>query len=78
MKFTILVAAAAASLCGCAGPIAPVTDQSAAPELVYRTGSNIPVRRAPMTKEEKEQQAQESQRALEGMQRSGPGISTKQ
>ena len=74
MKFTILVAAAAASLCGCAGPIAPVTDQSAAPELVYRTGSNIPVRRAPMTKEEKQQQAEESQRALDTIQRSGPTV----
>ena len=78
MKFIILVAAAAAFLGGCASTDAPVTEQTPASELVYRTGSNIPVRRAPMTKEEKEQQAQESQRALEGMQRSGPGISTKQ
>ena len=74
MKLIVLVAAAAALLGGCASTDAPVTEQTPASELVYRTGSNIPVRHAPMTKEEKEQQTQESQKALEGIQRSGPTV----
>ena len=42
-------------------------------ELVYRTGSNIPVREKPMTKEEKDARTAESQRALQQMQTTGAG-----
>ena len=79
MKSIILIAAAAASLGGCASTDAPATNQSAPSELVYRTGSNIPIRNSkPMTKEEKEQQAEESKRSLEAIQRGGPGATKPQ
>jgi hypothetical protein len=43
-------------------------------EPVYRTGSNIAIRdRAPMTKEEREAQADESRRALQQLQKTGAG-----
>ena len=66
---TVLVAA------GCASTDATDNKQAAQPaELVYRTGSNIPVRdKTPMTKEEKEKQAEDSRRALQQMQTTGAG-----
>jgi len=43
-------------------------------ELVYRTGSNIPVRdKTPMTAEEKEKRAEESRRTMEQMRSTGAG-----
>jgi hypothetical protein len=43
-------------------------------ELVYRTGSNIPVRdKTPMTAEEKEKRAEESRRTMQQMQTTGAG-----
>lgn len=80
MKFIILaVAAAAAALAGCAANSTTTAAEPTPPsELVYRTGSNIPVRnRAPATPEEKERQAEESKRALESMQRTGAGTPLK-
>ena len=78
MKFVILFAAAAASLGGCASVDAPATEPTPATELIYRTGSNIPIRdRTPLTKEEKEQRAEESKRMLESMQRTGAGVPQK-
>ena len=60
---------------GCASTDATDNKQAAQPaELVYRTGSNIPVRdKTPMTKEEKEKQADESRRAMQQMQTTGAG-----
>jgi hypothetical protein len=60
---------------GCAsGP----QDANAAPassgEVVYRTGSNIPVRdKTPMTAEEQEKRAEESRRTMQQMQTTGIG-----
>ena len=73
MKSIILVAAfAAALLGGCATTDAPPAEQDNATELVYRTGSNIPIRNAkPLTKEEKERQTEQSQRDLERAQKTG-------
>jgi len=60
---------------GCASTDAGDTQQATQPvELVYRTGSNIAVRdKTPMTKEEKEKQAEASRRALQQMQTTGAG-----
>ena len=72
MKFILLFTAIVASLAGCASTGAPATAQTESSELTYRTGSNIPIRTAtPMTKEEKERQAEESKRSLEAAQRGG-------
>jgi hypothetical protein len=75
MKMTLsLMAASAVLLAGCASTDAPGTAQTAPAELVYRTGSNIPVRNAtPQTPEEKQRQAEESQRTMQQMQRTGAG-----
>jgi hypothetical protein len=61
---------------GCASTEGAATTQAEPkPEPVYRTGSNIPVRdKTPMTKEEKEKQAQDSQRTLEQMRATGAGF----
>jgi hypothetical protein len=58
---------------GCAGSTAPSPDNAApATELVYRTGSHIPIKDAqPMTKEEREKQAEATRAALERQQRGG-------
>jgi hypothetical protein len=58
---------------GCASSTAPSPDNAGpAPELVYRTGSNIPIKNVqPMTKEEREKQAEETRAALERQQRGG-------
>jgi len=60
---------------GCASADGANTSQAAQPaELVYRTGSNIPIRdKTPMTKEEKEKQAEDSRRALQQIQTTGAG-----
>jgi hypothetical protein len=60
---------------GCAaGPETDAQRQNGSEELVYRTGSHIPVRdKTPMTKEEKERQADESRRTLQQMQSTGAG-----
>jgi len=73
MKSIIPVAAVAAVLLGgCATADAPPAEQNNSTELVYRTGSNIPIRNAkPLTKEEKERQTEQSQRDLERAQRTG-------
>ena len=56
MKSFILAATAVAALAGCAtSTVAPNAEQTPATDLVYRTGSHIPIRdKTPMTKEEKE------------------------
>lgn len=79
MKSIILiVVAAVAVLSGCAdAPVANADDQNAPTELVYRTGSNIPVRTKALTKEEKEQRTEESKRTMESLQRTGPGAPLK-
>ena len=66
---TVLIAS------GCASTDGADTKQTAQPaELVYRTGSNIPVRdKTPMTKEEREKQTEDSRRALQQMQTTGAG-----
>lgn len=58
---------------GCASSTAPSSDNAAAaPELVYRTGSHIPIKDAqPMTKEAREKQAETTRAALERQQRGG-------
>jgi len=55
---------------GCASTETAGTPQAAErPEPVYRTGSNIRLRdKKPMTKEEKERQAEDSSRWLQEMQ----------
>lgn len=76
MKFIILAAATAtaAALAGCASTETAPAAQAQPAELVYRTGSNIPVRsRTPVTQEEKDKQTEDSKRALESMQRTGAG-----
>ena len=74
MKHLSLTAALAVTLAGCAGANAPETAQTGPAELVYRTGSNIPVRNTtPQTPEEKQKQAEESQRSMQQMQRTGAG-----
>jgi hypothetical protein len=76
MKSFILAALCATALAGCATSTgAPVEEPTPATELVYRTGSHIPIRdRTPMTKEEREKQAADSQRSLQQMQSTGAGI----
>ena len=66
---TVLIAS------GCASTdTTTTTTEAPRGELVYRTGSNIPVRdKAPMTKEEQEKQAVEAQRGLQQMQTTGAG-----
>jgi len=66
---TVLIAS------GCASTDGTTTQQATQPaELVYRTGSNIPVRdKTPITKEEKDKQAEDSRRALQQMQTTGIG-----
>lgn len=66
---TVLIAS------GCASADGTNTQQATQPaELVYRTGSNIPIRdKTPLTKEEKERQAEDSRRALQQMQTTGAG-----
>ena len=75
MKSFILAATAVAALAGCAtSTVAPNAEQTSATDLVYRTGSHIPIRdKTPMTKEEKEKQAEDSRRALQQMQTTGAG-----
>jgi len=75
MKSFILAATAVAALAGCAtSTVAPDAEQTPATDLVYRTGSHIPIRdKTPMTKEEKEKQAEDSRRALQQMQTTGAG-----
>ncbi|HKX41010.1 MAG TPA: hypothetical protein VJO99_07615 [Burkholderiaceae bacterium] len=60
---------------GCASTEGADTKQTAQPtELIYRTGSNIPIReKTPMTAEEKAKQTEDSQRALQQMQATGAG-----
>ena len=56
-------------LAGCAsGPQDAVDPQASRGELTFRTGSNIPVRDKPMSKEDKEKQTEESRRALDDLQ----------
>ena len=66
---TVLIA------CGCASTDGADTKQATQPtELVYRTGSNIPIRdKTPLTKEEREKQSEQSRRALQQMQTTGAG-----
>jgi len=68
-----------ATVSGCASTEAAGTQQATPPtELVYRTGSNIPVRdKTPLTKEEKEKRAEDSRRALQQMQTTGAGAPLK-
>lgn len=64
---TFVAAAAVAILAaGCASTESNTTNDAApASQLVYRTGSNIPIRDSkPLTKEEKERQAEDAQRTL--------------
>jgi hypothetical protein len=62
------------SATGCASTDGAAAQQQAAPtELVYRTGSNIPVREKALTPEEKARRAEESQRALQKVQTTGAG-----
>jgi len=59
---------------GCAGTDPATVNTSQRDELVYRTGSNIPVRgKTPMTPEEKEKQAEEARRTFQQMQTTGAG-----
>ena len=59
---------------GCASTDPAIAKDSAREELVYRTGSNIPVRdKSPLTQEEKDKKAEESRRALQQMQTTGAG-----
>ena len=65
---TVLIAS------GCANTDTATANASPREELVYRTGSNIPLRdMTPMTKEEKERGAEESRRTLQQMQTTGAG-----
>ena len=57
---------------GCASTETAGDQQAERQEAVYRTGSNIRVRdKKPMTKEEKEKQAEESRQMLQDIQTSG-------
>jgi hypothetical protein len=68
---TVLIAS------GCASTDAGTTTNAPqGGEPIYRTGSNIPVRdKTAMTKEERERQAAESQRAVQPTQTTGAGNS---
>jgi len=66
---SFVLAAVAAVLAGCASTDAPTTttptEQVSTTDRVYRPGSNILVKdRTPMTKEEKEKQADEARAIL--------------
>ena len=66
---SFVLAAVAAVLAGCASTDAPITttptEQVSTTDRVYRPGSNILVKdRTPMTKEEKEKQADEARAIL--------------
>ena len=72
----VLLLLSGALLSGCAAPVdqGKPAESYRPDELVYRTGSRIPIRDAtPMTKEEKEKQAEESQRTLQQMRATGAG-----
>ena len=70
----ILTAAVTTMLVGCANVDTAGTQQNGPAELVYRTGSHIPIRNAtPLTPEEKQKQAEDSQRSMQQMQRTGAG-----
>ena len=59
---------------GCASTDPAIAKDSPREELVYRTGSNIPVRdKSPLTQEEKDKKAEESRRTLQQMQTTGAG-----
>jgi hypothetical protein len=59
---------------GCASTDPVSGDAAPREELVFRTGSNIPLRdKTPMTKEEKEKRSEESRRTLQQMQSTGAG-----
>jgi hypothetical protein len=77
MKSRLVAAAvltAALTASGCAGTDPAAVNPSQREELVYRTGSNIPVRgKTPMTPEEKEKQAEEARRTFQQMQTTGAG-----
>ena len=66
---TVLIAS------GCASTdTTGTTTEAPRGELVYRTGSNIPVReKASTTKEEQDKQSVEAQRVLQQMQTTGAG-----
>jgi len=67
MKSSLTTAVAVlAVLAGCASTDAPATgEQASTTDRVYRPGSNILVKdRTPLTKEEKEQQADDARKAL--------------
>ena len=66
---TVLIAS------GCASTdTTSTTSEAPRGELVYRTGSNIPVRdKAPLTKEEQDKQTTEAQRAMQQLQTTGAG-----
>ena len=62
----VALTAALLIACGCASTETAGTQQAERPEPVYRTGSNIRVRdKTPVTKEEKERQAEDSRRWLQ-------------
>ena len=65
----------ALSAAGCASTDGAASEQQqpARTELVYRTGSNIPVREKALTPEEKAKQAEDSQRTMQQMQATGAG-----
>ena len=68
---TVLIASGCAS-----APDDGTTAGQARTELVYRTGSNIPVReRVPLSQEEKDKKAEDSKRMLQQMQTTGAGSS---
>jgi len=60
---------------GCASTEGAPSEQQqpARTELVYRTGSNIPVREKALTPEEKAKQTEDSQRTMQQMQATGAG-----
>jgi hypothetical protein len=72
----VILLLGSALMTGCAAPADPgkPAETYRPDELVYRTGSRIPIRdKTPMTKEEKQKQTEESQRALQQMQTTGAG-----
>jgi hypothetical protein len=64
---TVLIAS------GCADAPATSTTPVAREEVIYRTGSNIPVHEKALTKEEKDRQADEARRSLQQIQSTGSG-----
>lgn len=76
MKLTLLSTALLGGVLavGCASVPEDASQSQTSSELVYRTGSHIPVRdKTPMTKEEKEKQADEARRTMQQMQTTGAG-----